>query len=112
MKGRGLMSTNVMEQVVLTTQNWNGNSSCDILQANSRQEAIEKAVAESTDQKYTYLGTKVEFDDGNRILIHVEHGYEFHGWRISHQYFYFDPTASVEEDEDDLVHHLSITELV
>jgi hypothetical protein len=103
------------QQVELATHNWNGYSSCEVERLRSRQEVIEMANTESVDQREPHLGTVVSFDDGERILIHVEHGHEFHGWRISHQYIYFDPNARVENvfDEDTYenyeVHTLSMT---
>ncbi|GEM_PF-1680085 len=117
-KVRKIMSDpNATMNVMLSPWNWNGFNSNDVKQFESRQVAIEHAMNESVDQKDPLISLNVEFDDGNRIVIHIEHGYYFYGWRISHQYFYFDPRAEVKKAFDEVnfeeyeVHELSMTNM-
>ena len=91
-----------MNNVVLFTQSWNGYESCSVCRCASRGEAIEKASADSgIKNRYPHLSTITEFDDDNRILIHVQHGREFHGWRIFHTFYYFDQDAVVKDEYDE-----------
>lgn len=99
---------------MLETWNWTGYSCQEVTRAFSRLKAFENAIEESVEKKYPHISTEVLFDDGEKVVIHVVHGYEFYGWRLYNLFVYFDPHANVETDFDEInlteskIHRLSI----
>lgn len=88
-------------KVEICAQSWDGYKSRHVIRCQSREEAIAKALEDSKDSEHKFLRSIIDFDDEDRVLIHLEHGYESHGWRIHHSYFYFDPNAQVISGVDE-----------